>query len=304
MSDHSPAARNVVFETLAVARAEFVGMLLSLRAAFLLITYSVFAGGAAYALVSFDDKSKDFLKKVSNGVAPKVGLLQKFTEEATTMEAAERAKMLAELKSMPMGETFANVIFDASLPPLVVLVLYASTFVIPGLILLVGYNRISEDISTGFTRFVLQRVHRGSYLAGKVLGHWAVCALVIILVQVGLLIAGKATGVFGMDRAVKAMPQVWAGVLFFTLAYASYSAFFSSLLNPPWVVLLVGIASMPVFKLLLWLASFVWDPLGHLWLGAWDAELWKLQMDAIAVHMGYVLLLCGASYLILWRRDL
>ena len=53
------------------------------------------------------------------------------------------------------------------LPPLVLGVLFFSTFAIPWLILLVGYNRISEDVATKYTRYVLQRVHRGAYLAGS-----------------------------------------------------------------------------------------------------------------------------------------
>jgi ABC-type transport system involved in multi-copper enzyme maturation permease subunit len=138
---------------------------------------------------------------------------------------------------------------------LVLGVLYFSTFAIPWLILLVGYNRISEDVQTKYTRFLLQRVHRGAYLAGKIAGHWVASLLAIIVVHSLLLAYAAATDRFDVAAVLKVMPRVWLSMALFVLAYSTFTCMVSSVLQPPFLVLLIGTMLLFTLKFGTWARS-------------------------------------------------
>ncbi len=281
---HEPPG--AVLEALFLAREEALSMVVSIRAVFLIVTYSVIAGAIGAVLLWINDKTDGNLLKTADRLkeAPDL-VIQKLTEAGLNAHLAE---------AMVRGD----------LPPLVLGVLFFSTFAIPPLILLVGYNRISEDISTKYTRFLLQRVHRGSYLAGKIVGHWLVSFLSILVVHGLLLGYAQATHRFDVGAMLHAMPRIWLAMGVFVLAYSTFTCMVSSVLTPPFLVLLVGTMLLFALKFASWIGSFIYAPLGDAWIGSWDVPLWALDPRALAVYGGYSLVFVGIAYLILRGRDL
>src|SRR5688572_5331060 len=142
MSEMKHAPPGALLEALYLAREEAATMVVSIRAVFLVVTYSVIAGAIGAVLLWINDKTDGNLLKGAEALRESPELvIEKLTEAGFNPHLAE---------AMVRGD----------LPPLVLGVLFFSTFAIPWLILLVGYNRISEDVSTKYTRYLLQRVHR------------------------------------------------------------------------------------------------------------------------------------------------
>jgi hypothetical protein len=280
------AAPGSFLEALYLARAEALSMVISIRAVFLIVTYAVIAGAIGSVLLWLDGKTDGSLLKG-------VGALKVAPEEA-----------IAKLTEAGFNEHLARAMINGDLPPLVLGVLFFSTFVIPWLVLLVGYNRISEDVSTKYTRYVLQRVHRGSYLAGKIAGHWVVSILSIIVVHGLLLGYAHATDRFDVKGMMHAMPRIWLAMALFVLAYSAFTCMVSSILTPPFLVLLVGTMALFTLKFSAWIGSFFYDPIGDMWIGTWDVPLWAFDPRAVAVYVGYSLVFIGGAYLVLLRRDL
>ena len=274
-----------------MARAEAREMVLSLRALFLVLVYAVFAGGIGRLLTFLNEESG--------------GKMWAAVEHAAALPEDQRAQLIDQLAAqLGMARAVAEAIVSGDLPPLVFAVLYSSTFVLPALMFLVGFNRISEEVSSHFTRYVLQRVHRGSYLVGKVFGHWLVSFLAIVFVHLGLLIYASSVDLFDAESTWRAMPRVWAGMALFVLAYASFNAVFSSMLNPPIAALLVSLVALCGLWMAPKILGLFYAPLGRVWLGSWDTQLWALDPPAIAVYLGYSGLFLAGAYLILRRRDL
>lgn len=274
-----------------MARAEAREMVLSFRALFLVIVYLLLAGGIGRVFTFLDEKSE--------------GQLSAIVDKAAELPEVQREQLIDELAVKGgLGRSLAEAVISGDLPPLVFFVLFLSTFILPALILLVGFNRISEDVTSRFTRYVLQRVHRGSYLVGKVFGHWLVSYLAIIAVHLILLTYATTTELVEAESTWSAMPPVWAGLALFVLAYVSFNAMFSSMLNPPIAALLVSFVALCG----LWFAprvlSLFYAPLGRVWMGSWDTQLWALDPAATGIYLGYSAVFLAAAYWILRRRDL
>lgn len=270
-----------------MARAEAREMVLSLRAVFLVVVYAVITGGIGRGLVFLDEKLDGRLSAI------------------VELPPGARARIIGELaERAEVGRPLAEAVLSGDLPPLVFGVLYFSTFVLPALVLLVGYNRISEDVTRRFTRYILQRVHRGSYLAGKVFGHWLVSFLAVVVVHVGLLGYATSAGLVDAPSTWAAMPRVWLGMALLLFAYVSFNAVFSSMLNPPIAALLVGLVALCGLWGFPGFLGLFYAPLSRMWLGSWDTRLWALDPYAIAVYLGYSALFVAVAYAIFRGRDL
>ena len=273
-----------------VARAEAADMLLSLRALFLVLTYGALtavAGGVANWLYT---KAQEQLTEAGK------------TEVSLAMVQEELIKGMMEQGWVEpaLGEQLSS----GALPVIMLLVLKATGWVLPGLILLVGFNRISGDISTRFTRYVMQRVHRGSYLAGKVAGHWLASFGAVIVVQAALLGVAYAMDVFDHELMAKAMPRIWVAMALFTLVFVTYTQMCAALFARPFVSLLLGLMLLVAFDVGTFAASLFYAPLGQLWVGDWDTRLWALDPVAIAVFLGYAAAFAAIAQLVLRKRDL
>jgi hypothetical protein len=276
-------------EALYLAREEAAAMVVSIRALFLVVTYSVIAGAIGTALLfAYEKLNQQAEGKLGEGI-----------------EAIKKSpELVNKLIEYGFDPPLARAMVEGDLPWLVLGVLYFSTFAIPWLILLVGYNRISEDVQTKYTRFLLQRVHRGAYLAGKIAGHWVASLLAIIVVHSLLLAYAAATDRFDVAAVLKVMPRVWLSMALFVLAYSTFTCMVSSVLQPPFLVLLIGTMLLFTLKFGTWVGSFFYAKIGQAWIGTWDVALWDFDPRAVAVYSGYSLVFIGVAYLILRRRDL
>lgn len=285
-SSESSAAAQAFF----VARAEAVDMLLSLRALFLVITYGA-------------------LTAVAGGVANWMYIKSQEQLAAAGGEAVRMADVQAELIKGLSSEGWVtpelgDQLASGQLPVILLFVLKTTSWLLPGLILLVGFNRISGDISTRFTRYVLQRVHRGSYLAGKVVGHWLVSLGAVMVVQVVLLGAAYGYDVFDHELVAKALPRVWLGMALFTLVFAAYTQMCAALFARPFVTLLLGLMLLVACNVATWIAGRIWEPLGKIWVGDWDTRLWMLDPVAVGVFLLYAAIFVALAQVVLRKRDL
>lgn len=279
-------APSAVREALYLIRAEAKANLLSVSAAFLVWVYLFIAGAISAGLLWVDEKTSGALLK-----GPKeLGL--------------DPDQVIKALSEQGVNEHLAEAMVRGDLPPLVIGVLFFSTFAIPVLVLLVGYNRISEDVHTKYTRYLMQRVHRGSYLTGKIVGHWLVCFLSIVLVHVALVIYGSATDRIDAGEVMKAMPRIWLAMGLFVLAYSAFTEMVSTIVAPPSLALFAGFMLLVGLKLASWVGAIFDERVGGLWMGGWDVPLWALDPRAIAVYGGYCLIFGGTAYLVLRSRDL
>lgn len=273
-----------------MVRAEAIEMVLSVRALFLVLVYGLLAGGAGWATLKLDEKLE--------------GKLSGLTGQLDKLGATERAGLLEQVADSGLPTAVAEAYLDGSLPLLLLIILWSSTFVLPGLMLLVGFNRISGDVSSRFTRYVLQRVHRGSYLTGKIIGHWLVSLLAVLAAQGVLLGLGAMYDVFDYERILAAMPRIWLGMALFTFAYSAYTQLFSILMSQPFLSLMFGVMGIMAMKFVTFLLSFAYAPLGQVWLGDWDMRLWAMDPKAILVFAAYGLGFVGLSFVALRRKDL
>lgn len=274
-----------------MARAEAREMVFSLRAVFFVLMYGLLSGGLGYACNEADQKTEG---QVSQGLT-----------QMADMPEEQRTQMIDEFSEKTgFSRELTVAMVQGGLPWQVVAVLFGSTFVIPGLIMLIGFNRISGDIHSKYTRYVLQRVHRGPYLAGKIFGHWAVCFLALVLVQLGLLILGSQAEMFELQDALSSMPRIWAGFALFVLAYVAFNALFSSMFTPPIATLMLSLIALFGLWFIPIILGGIYEPLRRAWLGSWDVGLWGLDPSAVGVYAGYTTLFVALSYLTLRRRDL
>jgi ABC-type transport system involved in multi-copper enzyme maturation permease subunit len=289
MAETKHAPTGALWEALFLAREEAANMVVSIRAVFLVVTYAVIAGAIGTGLLWA-------YERLNQQMGGRLG-------EATDA-IKQTSDLVPKLIEGGVDPALARAMVEGDLPWLVVGVLYFSTFAIPWLILLVGYNRISEDIQSKYTRFLLQRVHRGSYLAGKIVGHWLASLLAIIVVHGMLLAYAAATDRFDVVEVLKVMPRVWLSMALFVLAYSTFTCMVSSVLTPPFLVLLVGTMALFMLKFSVWIGSFFYAPIGDAWIGTWDVALWNFDPRAVAVYAGYSLVFIGLAYFVLRRRDL
>lgn len=258
-------------------------MLSSVRALLLIVTYGVIAGSIGAFYLWLDRQTG--------------GKLEELSRKTTELGPAERDAILDEM-AKTIGRPLAEAIVSGDLPPLVLFVLLLSTFVIPGLVLLVGYGSIAEDLHTRYARYVLQRVRRASYLAGKLVAHFSIAYAAVILVHVGLLAYASTLPNFDLARTVAALPRIWVAMAFFIAGYVAFTSMFSATISPPFAAFAIGGMAL----LALWVLAF-FPGVGSVWMGSWHMQLWALDPRAIAVFSAHALAFVALAYLGLRRRD-
>ncbi len=286
----TPPRRSRVAETLTVAGTEAYEMLLSFRLLFLVTVYAGAGAFVAWVWTSIDSE----------------GQLTEMSKRLAELDPDERAERIQRIQEQ--GNAFLDmvgtVIFDPTMPPLAVTVLEITSFMLPLLILVVGYNRIAEDIETRYTRYILQRVHRESYLAGKIIGHTFVCLVAVIVVQVLWMLVAQQQELYGADRLFGSVPRVWIGMIVFVGVYSAYTMMVSAVFGRPTVALMLGTMILYAIWLAAFIASFVYAPLQWVWLSSWYSALWRLDLAAFGVFALYTLVFVFLAGLFLRRADL
>lgn len=259
-------------EVLLVARYEILAMLGSARALFfaavyLTLTLSV-GGGYVWTVAKIRGQIDAKLDEM--GPDAKAALDEKELRGKLVDELVPIAEKLG-------GQPLADALRDDELPWVMLAVLLLSSFALPGLVLLIGFDRISEELGSRYARFVLQRVRRGSWLMGKMLGHWASALGAMILVHLVLLIFAATQDTLEVGAIARALPRIWLAAAVFLTAYVAFTALVSATISPPFACLALGTVVLAA----LWFWSL--SDLGRkIWIGTWDVRLWVGDPEAAA----------------------
>ena len=178
-------------------------------------------------------------------------------------------------------------------------ILNLSSWVLPGLILIIGYDRISDDLSSKFSRFVFLRLRRESYLTGKVLAQWIVAVIVFgVVFLVGLLLVSQSEYV-KMEAVTSSAISIWAGMFLYLLAYVCLTVLFSVNFTPAFRSLALGLTILMAFGLLSIFKNF-----DKFWLGDQALPLWMGAPSAYLVYATHICLWFGLAIMRIRNREI
>lgn len=275
---------------------EALDLLKGVRALLVVVLYGglVFGIGSIYLFIT--GKIEEKLAEAN----PAIAMMDRKAIFAEMMNSEQFKNELGPWLEKIGGSRLAESIADGSMPLILLVVLVMSSFALPGLVLITGYDRLSEDLHTRYARFVLQRVRRESWVVGKVLGQWAGVLALVIAVHVALVgIATLTSQRFDAPAVWSALPLVWAGMALFLLAYVAFVMIFSGLASRPFAALAFGGMAL----MAMWLAKFMIPVFGMVWMGTWDLRLWLFDPIALAVFLAHAMVLMGAAVAVVRARD-
>ncbi len=211
--------------------------------------------------------------------------------------------------------------YIASIPNSLLLFLELTVWLTPLLIALLCFDAVSGELQHRSVRFWAVRTRRSSYFAGKLLGSWALVALIT-------LVLNAIAGSFAVARGYATVGQLatW-GARFWVIgvtiagAWAALATFISSCYRAPILALLTTFAAFFV----MWLSGVVgwverirqgaetgiakqmsWYE--YLYPNAYDTMLLSPEvpkvMTAAAVLLGFVALVTTCGSLLFARRDI
>ena len=177
--------------------------------------------------------------------------------------------------------------YDRKVPLLATGILQTSLWLLPLLLLFVGYDRVADDRHSRYTRYVLQRVHRESYLIGKILGHALVSLLVVLGAQAIWLALGWYYDLISVAFVFDYVPVLWTAFVVYVLAYSAYTMLMSTAFERPILALLIGMLLMAAIPIGLAVASRGAPEVTQVWLSAWSTRLLQLDLTAFMVFGAY-----------------
>ncbi|MBI4817523.1 MAG: hypothetical protein HY791_14780 [Deltaproteobacteria bacterium] len=277
-------------ETAVVARYELAAML-GPRGILVLAGYGTISLGIGAALSAITQKITSSIGAAMDPATAKAQIMAELAKP-------EAKQQLSFLLTRFRAEALFDAVVSGQMPWLATFVLLLSSAVLSGLVFMAGYERISSDLTTGFSRYLFLRVRRESYLAGKLLGLWAGVMACVVIVHVALIALGGSSPGFDAAENFRILPKVWVGLSVFVLGYGSLTLAASSMLGRPFVVLALG--STILFGL--WILSF-FTVVGELWMGNWDAGLLVADPKAIAVFLAHAIVGLAIAWYGIARRD-
>jgi hypothetical protein len=279
-----------------VVTHEFKQVFLSLRSVLFFVIY----GGMSFLVGSAHGKIVGFFDKK---VAEKLGNISPEDLENSGMSATKAFTELfdqsPELIDVFGGQHAADGLMDGSLPVVVFVLMLLSMWFLPVLIIIIGFDRISEDLNGKFSRFIFLRLRRGTYLCGKIIAQWLCALLIIGIVHVLLLGLASTHEVFDVSQILRAAPKFWLGMTVYLMAYIAFAAVFSSTFTPPFAALalsLIAIMGMGIFSL--------FDEVQAFWIGDLALPLWAGAPMAYAVYLGHIALWGGLAFARLRTREI
>jgi ABC-type transport system involved in multi-copper enzyme maturation permease subunit len=201
------------------------------------------------------------------------------------------------------GETLAGA------PIKLVILFFIAVWLVPLLVMIIGFDGISADLQHRSVRYWTIRARRVSYYVGKFLALWVIIGLVTLCMQ--LMIWG-VTIVRADAPAGETMLwgiRFWATSLPITGAWCGVATLASSAFRSPMLSLL---ATASVF-FFLFFAGFVIGkggdvaPLRFLYPNNFDAWILSAQPQRVLAGLGvcaaYILTTVGLGSLAFWQRD-
>jgi ABC-2 type transport system permease protein len=298
--------------------AEFWRTLRSVRVVVLLVLYLMFTGmvflGFRWGANKVEEQVDKQVEQLKENGVPEEEIREKLKEVTD--------KSRREFISSVFGNDDEAMTEALLVMPLVVLVVFKiSLFFLPVYVAIMGFDQIAGEVGPRSIRYLTVRSRRSSVMFGKYLAQGAVLALLMLLVDAGLVFYGKAAYAdFGFAAASTTLAKLWLSAVVFSAAYLALTTLCSSLFRQPAVSLVMNF----VVLFAIWLVSAIAEavPLPDPVTFGWSlfgyvryASVWHYRGDLLHPHFGrlagaggahvlFTLLFLGVGYAILRRRDL
>jgi ABC-type transport system involved in multi-copper enzyme maturation permease subunit len=172
----------------------------------------------------------------------------------TSIEGADRHsaagtlsnEQFHELKRQVVEQQTGNAAFaaqTAAMPASLKAFLDVTIWLAPLLIALLGFDAVAGELQHRAVRFWTVRVRRSSYFAGKVLGLWALVALVTLAIQTIAGAVAFTRGYVTPGELLSWSPRFWIVSVLIAGAWAAIATLVSSLFRTPVVALLTTFAT-------------------------------------------------------------
>ncbi len=201
------------------------------------------------------------------------------------------------------GETLAGA------PLKLVILFFIAVWLVPLLVMIIGFDGISSDLQHRSIRYWTIRARRPSYYVGKFLALWVIIGLVTLCMQLMIWGVTIARADAPAGETVLWGIRFWATSLPITGAWCGVATLASSLFRSPMLSLLTTAA---VF-FLLFFAGFVIGkgadvlPLSFLYPNNFDAWLLSPKplrvLEGLGVCLSYMLAAVGLGAMVLSQRD-
>lgn len=302
-----------VFKEISLVIAhEFKHVLLSLRSVLFFIVYgglSFLVGSSYTKIVSFiDEKVGKQPGAVSSEDLANSGM-------SATKVFTDIFEKNPDLVSVFGGQHVADALTSGRLPVVIWVLLGLSGWFLPSLLLIVGYDRISQDLNSKFSRFIFLRLRRGSYLCGKILAQWLVAIILVGIAHLLLLLLVSNHPNISVKDILASAPTIWLGMTLYLLAYISFTAVFSASFTPPFTALALGLIAFMGFGVasILNAVSAIWmgdhalpilDAVSAIWMGDDALQLWVGAPVPYVIYIAHIILLGGIAFLRLRTREI
>jgi ABC-type transport system involved in multi-copper enzyme maturation permease subunit len=165
--------------------------------------------------------------------------------------AAYQAFKQATFESMTGDPDFAA--HMASAPTSLLLFLKVNVWLAPLLVALLGFDSISGDLQNRTVRYFTLRTRRSSYFAGKLLGLWAIVALVTLVIHALADGVALSRGYVGPADIATWGVRFWLAGVAIAGAWVAVATLISASLRSPGAALLTTCAAF----FALWIAGAV-----------------------------------------------
>jgi len=186
----------------------------------LLFAFTVLGGGLlAYLLAQSDDVRQ-----------------KRFAEHSVSAENVLTAKTEALTWWFSDGQTGAHV---GHAPLLLVVLFSVSLWMVPAVVLVLGFDNVSGDLQHRTVRYWSLRTRRASYIAGKFFGLWATCAIVALAMHALIWVVVIARGEAAVGETISWGFRFWLASLPILSVWCGVSVLVSSFFRIPILALLL-----------------------------------------------------------------
>ena len=237
--------------------------------------------------------------------------LPKFEEAMAQMRDLGPEQMHA-VKAQAFGKIYGDELTGEALanaPIKLVFLFFIAVWLVPLLVMIIGFDGISSDLQYRSVRYWTIRSRRASYYVGKFFALWAVIGLLTLVMQLmiwGITIARvEATPVETIEWGLR----FWVTSLQITGAWCGIATLTSSLFRTPMLSLL---ATGATFFLLFFLGLVIgkWGNvtwLSYLYPNNFDAWIMSSKnervFEGLGVCFAFILATCGIGSGIFIQRD-
>ena len=237
--------------------------------------------------------------------------LPKFEEALASVKALD-PDQLREAKTQFFGKLYGDDATGATLasaPIKLVFLFYVAVWLVPLLVMIIGFDGISSDLQYRSVRYWTIRTRRPSYYAGKFLALWSVVALVTLVMQVIIWGVTIVRAEAPAGETILWGLRFWAVSLPITGAWCGIATLASSLTRSPLLSLLATGATF----FLLFFAGFVFgkggdvEALRFLYPNNFDAWIMssnhERMFEGLGVCFAYIIGTGGLGAFVFSQRD-